>query len=55
MDHYEGITPDQRYKNELLNEIRKLNVNMEKLIGCNAQVSERKPAAPKTNGRRVGQ
>lgn len=49
-DYYDGITPDQRYKNELLNELRKLNANMEKLIERNAQAPETK-AQPKPIGR----
>lgn len=50
MNHFEESTPELRYKNELLNELRKLNMNMEKLIGCNAQVTETK-APPKPRGR----
>lgn len=30
MNHYEGITPDQRYKNDVLNELRKISAALEK-------------------------
>jgi hypothetical protein len=43
VDHFQGITPQERYNNDILNELRKLNENMEKLIGRNAQASETKP------------
>lgn len=32
MDHFEGVTPEQRWKNDMLDEIRRMNANMEKLI-----------------------
>lgn len=33
MDHFEGVTPEQRWKNEMLSEIKRMNANMEKLLG----------------------
>lgn len=32
MDHFEGVTPEQRWKNEMLHEIKRMNANMEKLL-----------------------
>lgn len=29
MNHFDGVTPEQRWKNELLSEIKRLNANME--------------------------
>jgi len=37
MDHYEGITPDQRWRNEMLNEQRETNRILRELLGRNAQ------------------
>lgn len=42
MDHFGGITPQERFNNDLLNELRKINKKMETLIGHNAQMSEQK-------------
>jgi ElaB/YqjD/DUF883 family membrane-anchored ribosome-binding protein len=40
MDHFPGITPRERYDNDLLNEMRKLNENIERLFDRNAQAVE---------------
>lgn len=40
MDYFPGITPRERYDNEMLREIRKLNENMTKLLERNAQAVE---------------
>lgn len=32
MDHFKGISETERYNNDLLNEIRKLNLNLEKVL-----------------------
>ena len=32
MDHFMGITPEERYKNEMLEEARKTNELLEKLV-----------------------
>jgi len=32
MDHFEGVTPEQRWKNDMLREIRRMNANMEQLL-----------------------
>lgn len=55
MDHYQGITPKERYDNELLNEIRKTNElleNLTKMIGHHAQMSDSHEVKPR--GRRKG-
>lgn len=41
MNHFDGITPDQRWKNEVLNELRELN----KLLREQKPVQE-KPKEP---------
>ena len=38
MDHFDGVTPEQRWKNELLREIKRMNTNMEKLLEDNKLV-----------------
>lgn len=53
MDHYEGITPDQRWRNDLLNEIRAIRQHLER----NAQAVETTAEAIKPvqrRGRRKG-
>lgn len=40
MNHFEGITPDQRWRNEMLNEQRETNSLLRQLLGHNAQVTE---------------
>ncbi|MCP1134333.1 hypothetical protein NKT34_13595 [Paenibacillus polysaccharolyticus] len=32
MDHFEGVTPEQRWKNDMLREVRRINANMEQLL-----------------------
>lgn len=32
MDHFDGVTPEQRWKNDLLREIKRMNINMEKQL-----------------------
>lgn len=32
MDHFDGVTPEQRWKNELLREIKRMNANVEQLL-----------------------
>ncbi|WP_145413802.1 hypothetical protein [Paenibacillus xylanexedens] len=32
MDHFEGVTPEQRWKNDMLREIKRMNANMEQLL-----------------------
>ena len=32
MDHFEGVTPEQRWKNDMLSELRRMNDNMEQLL-----------------------
>lgn len=49
-NHFDGITPEQRWRNDILNEQRKTNELLAKLIGCNAQVTDTK-AQPKPKGR----
>jgi hypothetical protein len=52
MNHYEGITPDQRWRNDLLNEMRQIR----QLLERNAQAVEQpeEKAEPKRRGRRKG-
>jgi hypothetical protein len=56
MDHFQGIVPEERYKNEMLAETRKIRMLLEQLVGHNAQVpnqqSEQKPQADKRQYRR---
>jgi hypothetical protein len=55
-----GVTPQERYNNELLNELRTMNKLLTELLGRNAQVPEKKVAksvikpAVKPRGRRKG-
>lgn len=42
MNHFDGITPEQRWRNDLLNEQRKTNELLNKLIERNAQAPETK-------------
>lgn len=37
MNHYNGVVPAERWKNDLLNELRKNNELLEKLLGRDAQ------------------
>jgi len=32
MDHFRGVTPEERWKNDLLSELRQLNVNLNQLL-----------------------
>lgn len=51
MDHFgEGLGDEYRWKNDLLNEVRKMNVNMTKLLEQNAQLLK-KPNHPNTRKR----
>ncbi|KAA8747107.1 hypothetical protein [Paenibacillus sp. UASWS1643] len=43
MDHFDGVTPEQRWKNELLREIKRLNANTEQLLERDKQAEEDKP------------
>lgn len=43
MDHFDGVTPEQRWKNELLREIKRMNANTEQLLERDKQVEEDKP------------
>lgn len=45
MEHFEGITPDQRWKNEILKEMKELN----RLLNLLAEKKEdrRQPGRPK--------
>lgn len=59
MDHYEGITPDQRWRNDLLNEMRENNRLLRLFLERNAQavepVAEVKEIKPvQRRGRRKG-
>lgn len=42
MDHYPGITPSERYHNDLLNEMRECNNLMRQMLERNAQAPEPK-------------
>lgn len=46
MNHFPGITPDERYKNDLLNEVRQIR----QLLERNAQAVEQEK--PKTTQRK---
>lgn len=46
MDYFGGVTQEERWKNELLNEIRTMNQLLTKVLGNNAQVSETKVVTP---------
>lgn len=51
MNHYEGVNKNERYNNDLLNELRKINQNLEQL----AQLLKPKndtPKRPYTKGER---
>ena len=37
MNHFSGIVPDERWKNDLLNEIRRTNELLERLVERDAQ------------------
>jgi hypothetical protein len=43
MNHFDGIVPEERYKNEMLEETRKIRILLEKLVGHNAQVPNQQP------------
>lgn len=40
MDYFGGVTQEERWKNELLNEIRTMNQLLTQVLGNNAQVPE---------------
>lgn len=40
MDHFEGVTPEQRWKNDMLREIKRMNANMEKMLDERVKVTE---------------
>ena len=42
MDYFGGVTQEERWKNELLNEIRTMNQLLMKVLDNNAQVIEGK-------------
>lgn len=44
MNHFQGINPDERWRNDLLNELRKLN---ERLAMQEAEKSEKPPRKPR--------
>ena len=46
MDHFKGLNAREKYDNDLLNEIRKLNINMEKLLGGDNHVSSSTEGVP---------
>lgn len=56
MDHFEGITPEQRWRNDLLNEQRETNRLLREIIGRNAQASNEiaEPKPIQRRGRRKG-
>jgi sensor domain CHASE-containing protein len=60
MNHFDGIVPEERYKNEMLEETRKIRILLEQLVGGNAQASnqikqvESKPHMDKRQYRRRG-
>jgi hypothetical protein len=43
MDHFQGIVPEERWKNELLEETRQIRILLEKLVGRDAQASNQQP------------
>jgi hypothetical protein len=43
MNHLPDITPEYRWKNEMLEETRKIRMLLEKLVGHNAQVPNQQP------------
>jgi hypothetical protein len=43
MNHFDGIVPEERYKNEMLEETRKIRMLLEQLVGHNAQVPNQQP------------
>lgn len=48
MDHYKGINENERYNNDLLNEIRKTNQLLERLISNKSEPKkETKPRSDK--------
>ena len=42
MDHFQGVTPQERYQNDVLNELRAIR----ELLVRNAQAVEHKPVNP---------
>ena len=42
MDYFGGVTQEERWKNELLNEIRTMNKLLTQVLGRNAQMPEEK-------------
>lgn len=47
MNHFQGINPDERWRNDLLNELRKLNEHLQ----AKELVPEPKPVQNVTNKR----
>jgi len=55
MDFFSGIVPDERWKNEVLNEIRKTNELLQKLLDRDAQaVKEEAPKRQYRKRREIG-
>jgi hypothetical protein len=55
MDYFQGITPRERYDNEILNEIRTMNKLLTELLGHHAQMPEKaEMKVHKPRGRRKG-
>lgn len=52
MDHFKGINETERYNNDLLNEIRKLNLNFEKVLSNKSEWGNKNDGANKAVGKR---
>lgn len=55
MDHFKGVNETERYNNDLLNEIRKLNENMSNLFDRNAQTVKQLKGDDSSDNSGVGQ
>lgn len=41
MDHFKGVTPGERWKNDVLNELRNIRKLLEKSLGRDAQTPKK--------------